>query len=361
MSASVTTVAGPAPAVVVAAPAKGPARRGARGRYAGVVLPAALLVALLLAVPGLQPVFGQIDHMDLGWLGVAVALELASCVSFVLVFRLFYDRLDRRDATTLAWTSMASGALLPAGGVGGAAIGAWLMHVIGAPRAWIVRKTAGLFILTSATSIAAVIGAAAIMLAGADSPRDAVLAAGTLGIGVAAMAAVLVLPRLAVATRRRPSLQQLANGARDVPAALRRPSWRLLGAAGYLGFDIAVLGAAFAAMGQSVPAVALVLGYSVGLLANSLPVPGGIGVVDAGLAGALLLYDVPAGHVAAAVLVYHAIAFWLPGVGGVLAYISLRPRLLRAAPDADRSRCGGRIRTTPASAPVRRPADAPTP
>jgi uncharacterized membrane protein YbhN (UPF0104 family) len=305
--------------------------RGIRERLLTIGLPAALLVGLVLAAPGLQPVTSQIGHMDAGWLGAAFVLELASCASYVLVFRLFFDRLDRGDARMLAWTSMASGALLTTGGIGGAAIGAWLMDVIGAPRAWIARNTAGLFILTSATSIAAVIGAAAVMLAGARGLHETVLAAATLAGALAAMAAVLVLPRIPAARTRRPSLEHLADGARDVPAALRRPSWRLLGAAGYLGFDIAVLAAAFAAMGEPVPVVPLVLGYSVGLLANVVPVPGGIGVIDAGLSGALLLYGVAPEHVAAAVLVYHAIAFWLPGVGGVVAFAQLRPRLAGGA------------------------------
>jgi len=71
------------------------------------------------------------------------------------------------------------------------------------------------------------------------------------------------------------------------------------------------------------------LGYSIGYAANALPVPGGIGVLDAGLTGALVLYGVSPVHAAAAVIVYHAIAFWVPGLGGLLAYLRLRPRLLR--------------------------------
>jgi hypothetical protein len=58
-----------------------------------------------------------------------------------------------------------------------------------------------------------------------------------------------------------------------------------------------------------------------------LPIPGGIGVLDAGLVGALALYGSPVSHAAAAVLVYHAIAFWVPTLGGSLAYARLRPRL----------------------------------
>ena len=36
----------------------------------------------------------------------------------------------------------------------------------------------------------------------------------------------------------------------------------------------------------------------------------------------------PLTHAAAAVLVYHAVAFWVPTLGGMLAYTRLRPRLV---------------------------------
>jgi hypothetical protein len=57
-------------------------------------------------------------------------------------------------------------------------------------------------------------------------------------------------------------------------------------------------------------------------------VPGGIGVLDAGMVGALVLYGVAPAQAAAGVLMYHAIAFWVPGVGGLYAYLRLRSRLL---------------------------------
>src|SRR5205807_255661 len=85
-------------------------------RLATAALLGALVVSLLLAVPGLRPVANEIGDLSPGWLALAIALELASCFSFVVIFRLFFDRVPARDARPLAWTSMASGALLPGGG-----------------------------------------------------------------------------------------------------------------------------------------------------------------------------------------------------------------------------------------------------
>lgn len=88
-----------------------------------------------------------------------------------------------------------------------------------------------------------------------------------------------------------------------------------------------MLWTAFAATGLRPPLAPLIVAYLVGYLANATPIPAGIGVLDAGLVGALALYGLPLTHAAAAVLVYHAIAFWLPTLGGTVAYARLRPRL----------------------------------
>jgi uncharacterized membrane protein YbhN (UPF0104 family) len=148
--------------------------------------------------------------------------------------------------------------------------------------------------------------------------------------GAAATFLVLALPRLThvSADRVRATwLRDIGRGIPDARRALAHPSWRLLGGVGYLLFDIAVLWTAFAAVGSEPPVAPLVAAYLVGYLANAVPIPGGVGVLDAGLVGALALYGLPVTHAAAAVLVYHAIAFWIPTLGGGLAYAYLRPQL----------------------------------
>jgi uncharacterized membrane protein YbhN (UPF0104 family) len=147
-------------------------------------------------------------------------------------------------------------------------------------------------------------------------------------LACAATLVVLALP--SIMRRRRIAsvwLDGVVVGIRDAERTAAHPSWRLVGALGYLGFDITVLWVTLAAVGQPPSVPVLVLGYSIGYLANTLPIPGGIGVLDAGISGALLLYGASPEHVAAAVLVYHAIALWVPGLGGLLAYARLRPRL----------------------------------
>ncbi len=308
-------------------------------------LVAALAAALIAAVPALRGVPREIGRIGPGWAAAAVGLELASALSFVIVFRLFFDRLPARDARALAWTEEGSGALLPGGGAGGLAIGAWLIHLTGAPVGWIARRSAGLFFLGAAVSSAALIGSGVFLIAGAAGPHDFARVVLPTVLAAAGTLAIAALPAFVRSRSSAPRwLGALASGVHEAESVTfsRRPSWRLLGALGYLGFDVAVLWVALRGLGHAPSVPVVVLAYSIGYVANTLPIPGGVGVLDAGLTSALVLYGVSPVHAAAAVILYHAIAFWIPGLGGMLAYVRLRPRLLKAVqPDSSTSSTDG--------------------
>ena len=314
-------------------------RRRLGRRLASAAVLMAMMVSLLVAVPPLRRVADQIGRMGPGWLLLAVVLEVASCCSFVVVFRLFFDRVPRVTAQPLAWTEMGAGALLPGGGIGSLAVGGWLLHQAGMSRRRILERSSGLFFLTSAASVGAMVAAGGLLLTSAVSgPHDLLRAGAPILAGIAVTGAVLAVP----AARQRSHqaakhrwLGDLIDGIDTAVHALRRPTWRLLGAAGYLGFDIAVLWAAFAATGRPPPVAALALAYIIGYLTNLLPIPGSIGVLDGGLTAALIAYGAHATQAAAAVLVYHAIAFWIPSLGGLWGYALLNRRLTHCAAAID--------------------------
>jgi uncharacterized membrane protein YbhN (UPF0104 family) len=279
-------------------------------------------------------VAGQIARLRPAWVLAAVGLELGSCLAFVVIFRLFFDRVPAGTARELAWTEQGSGALLPGGGVGALAIGGWLLRRVGMSTRSIVEGSSALFFLTSAVNVAALAGAGG-LIAASDPirPLDLVRAGIPILGGLPAAAAVLAVPVVIARSpgRRWPTwLIDLAGGITRARRSLLAPHWRLLGAAGYLGFDIAALGATFAATGHPLPIAPLVLGYLIGYLANLIPVPGGFGVLEGGLAGALVAYGAPATEATAAVIVYHAIAFWIPSLGGLAGFALLRRRLDRS-------------------------------
>jgi uncharacterized membrane protein YbhN (UPF0104 family) len=165
----------------------------------------------------------------------------------------------------------------------------------------------------------------------------AVPAAGALLV----IAAVLIVPRLGMAgpappdaTRVRRAMREVRNalvgGTREAVQILRSRNLLVItGAVGYWAWDNAVLWAAFHAFGYSPPITVILMGYLIGQLGGLLPLPGGLGGIDGGLIGTLIVYDVPAAAAAAAVLTYRVILFWLPLLVGAAAFVSLRRALNR--------------------------------
>jgi uncharacterized membrane protein YbhN (UPF0104 family) len=299
-----------------------------------LVVLAALVVALLLAVPGLQGVANRIADVSPGWIVLAVVLEVASCVGYVLAFELVFYRAPRLLAARIAFAEMAFGTVLPAGGAGGIAIGAWIARAKGGSLRRFMERSAVLYLLTSAInlatlSVAGFLGAVGILPI--PHPLALGLVPGVVGAG--GILAFLGIPRFvrrfAPGDPRRGVrwLRTTAEVVQSTANELRHPRWRLVGALAYLWADIAVLWVAFRAFGGGPPLGALVLAYQIGYLADMLPVPGGIGVLDGGIAGALILYGIAPGPAAAAVLVYHAIVLWIPTLLGTISFLRLRRTL----------------------------------
>ena len=148
------------------------------------------------------------------------------------------------------------------------------------------------------------------------------------GAAVIALVAAAQLVRPGAGRLRR-WLHPVGDGVRDARSLIRRGNTGLLGAFMWWAFDIAALWAAFEAFGDSPAVGILVVGYFVGMLANTLPLPGGVGSVDGGMIGAFVAFGVDPASAIVAVLAYRFFAFWLPIVPGALAFGSLRRTVAR--------------------------------
>ena len=295
-----------------------------------------MIVALLLAVPGLHGVGDVVADMAPAWVGAALVLEILSCLGFVLIFITVFDRAPFRFGARVALSEMAFGAAVSLGGAGSIVVGAWLLRERGMATSEIAERSAVLFLLTSAINLItlAVIGLG-LGLGILPGPSNPLLTLVPAGIAIAIFAFFLVLPRLTERTARARGSGRLAIGARARPATtiratrrtLLRPDWRLLGAVAYLWFDIGVLWACFQATGHTPPIAVIVLAYQIGYLANVLPVPGNVGVLEGSFVGMLVLYHVHATTAAAAAVAYHAIALWIPALWGTIGFIRLRRSL----------------------------------
>src|SRR5690242_2755135 len=323
----------------------GKARRSLRNGFITLVLAGALIVGLLLAVPGLKGVATTISQMKAGWVVVAVVLEVLSCGCYVVAFLQVFERAPVRVGAYVALSEEAFGAAVSLGGVGSLAVGAWLMVERGAPARRIAERSAVLFLYTRAINVITLILAGVGLFVGLPGPDNPLLSIVPAAVGAIVLVGFLLLPRYVDALVRRVGpgrlqavLIETAASVRDTKRLMFHPDWRIVGAIGYLWFDIAVLYACFAAAGQTPPLAPVVLAYQIGYLSNFIPVPGGIGVLDGSMIGMLVLYGMGGTVATAATLVYHAIALWVPAVWGTIAFVVLQrtkrqPVVLRNPPE----------------------------
>ena len=316
----------------------------------------AVVVLVVLIGPGLGSLRERLGDASPGWLVAAAVLELLSCLSYVVVFRsVFCAKMSWRISYQIGMAEQGANSLLPAGGAGGLALGAWALNRGGMSAEHIGRRTVAFFLLTSLANVGVLVLFAALFAGGVLSgDTDPAL---TYGFGAAALVAIVVTllvpvigtrlaPRSelpADAGRVRVAMRHVRNaigdGVRDSLVLLRRRSPGVLGGSlGYMGFDIAVLVCCFHAFGHSPPLAIVVVAYIIGQLGGLIPLPGGIGGTEGGLIGTFALYHVPLAEATVAVLTYRALALWLPAMLGSVAFVRLRGTLQRESKPA--AMCG---------------------
>jgi len=292
----------------------------------------AVAVGLLLWVAPPASVIAQIGDMNPIWVLAAIVLELCSCLSYVVVFRRFFPEPPRAVSRQVAWIAMGAGAVLPGGNISSAAATGWLLrqHGIGTRR--LLERCAALLCLLTAFGFF-VNGFAALLLlvgvpGGPHDLRHTVLPI-LVSVVVLGGAVLIVVMARRFGDRAPRPVRGIATGLECAWKSFCTPHWRLLGVGGFLCLDMAALWAACAATGHSLGFPAVVIAYCIGYLATMIPMPAGLGVLDSGLAGSLVLYGMSPAASVAAVLVYHAIAIWIPGLGGLFAWLPTRRRRAR--------------------------------
>ena len=314
--------------------------------FAAVALGA--LYYLLPRLAGLDDTWERVSQGDPWLLCVAVAFELASFGSYVALFRRVFlrdrSRIGWRESYQITMAGLAATRVFAAAGAGGIVLTAWALRRSGMPAAQVgARMTAFMVLLYGVFMIALLVvgvGLGTGVLSGGGSPAITLVPALFGGLVIAAALALALLPRnpgwhtraawtrttrrARWAARAAALSTTVATGVRGALGLVRRGDPAMLWAIGWWGFDIAVLWACFHAFGSPPPIPVVVMAYFVGMAANTLPVPGGIGSVDGGMIGALIAFGVDGGLAIVAVLSYRAFAFWLPTIPGAIAYLGLR-------------------------------------
>jgi uncharacterized membrane protein YbhN (UPF0104 family) len=295
----------------------------------------ALVAALLLGIPGLHAAAEQITDANPAWIAAGVVLEVLSCVSYVVLFGLVFSKLGRSLSSRLSLSELAVNSAVSVSGLAGIALGAWVLRSKGFSVERIAKRSVLIFVLTSAVNVGAVVVIGVPMwlglIPGSSDPLLTLLPA---AVALAAIAGTIALASWAgrkashsrlKGSRREVALTALSGGVHDALGLIREHDWRLLGAVMYWLFDNLVLYAALASFGHAPSFWVVAMAYLVGMLANSVPVPGGFIAVEGGLVGMLVLFGArPGAVVIASVVVYRAISLWVPAVIGSLAFVSLR-------------------------------------
>ena len=351
------------------------ARRAAVPAGLAAVVVAALVVAggPLLAF---ADAFGRAVDADPRWVVAAATFEVLSFVGYVSVLWLVgsraSNRLDLRASTQITLGGAGATRLLPTGGVGGAALTIWAFRRAGLGTRGATRTLLAFLVVLYTVflgSIAISGGAIALGISHAHGPlalsalpAAAAVAAMAAGLALAAFAkpfstdaatAAPVIGARSLVARVRAAAGDtpaaLGTGIRDALALVRSGDPRLLGALAWWGFDAAVLWAMLHALGAPPSLAVVVLGYFVGQVANTIPVPG---AVSGGMVGVLLAFGVDPALALAAVLAYRSVAIWLPASVGLAALNGLRRTTARwSAEDAPAEA----VTATPERRPAARP------
>lgn len=292
-----------------------------------------LIVALLLAVPKLHSTGELITDAKPAWVAAGIGLELLSCAGYVILFELVF-KMERRFSRRLSLSELAVNSVVSVGGIGGIALGAWVLRTKGVSVQRIARRSVLMFVLTSAVNVSVVAVIGVLMWLGVLSgSRDALLTLLPAALAIATIAATLAVAVLAdrlahgrlSSGRVHVALVAISDGVRGALRLIYRHDWRLLGAIGYCLFDALVLYASLRAFGPAPTLWVVVMAYLVGLMGNSIPIPAGLVAVEGGLIGMLVLFHVrPVKEVVAAVVIYRAISLWVPALIGSLAFFGMR-------------------------------------
>ena len=309
---------------------------GVSARKAALLVGTAVLlvVSLVLLAPtfaDMSATWERLRDGSHGWLALALLFAVLSFAGHVILFagvagRGGQARIGLRAALQINLAANAATRLFASAGAGGIALTAWAMRRSGMERSDVGARMVAFHVLLYGVYMAVLLlgglGLYAGVLPGGGSFAITVVPAILGGALIALVAAAQFISPGEGRVRR--MVGPVGRGVRDARGLLRAGNPAVLGALMWWGFQVAVLWACFEAFGHAPSAAVLAVAFFVGMLANLLPLPGGVGGVDGGMVGALIAFGVEPDLALLAVLGYRGFVFWLPIIPGAIAYLTLR-------------------------------------
>jgi uncharacterized membrane protein YbhN (UPF0104 family) len=310
-------------------------RKLIRGGIAVVVL-VIIAVGLLTLTPGLSDVRSAIAGASGAWVAAAALFQLLGTAGAIVFIQLVYADVARSLTWRMGGAQEGANAVLPT--AGSTAVGYFTLRSVGWGGQRFAERAAVQIIAPAAPNVLLIIVFGVAMGLG--------LVAGSSDwwltwLPAALMALVIVIAllaarwghRLAARTSRRwlhEGLHVAATGVTGTVEVLRRHTWRALGTWGDLLGSILALWACLYAVHEHLPFAVVAMGYLIGQIAQVIPIPGGIGAIDAGVTGALVLYGGDTSISAAGELISHGLALLIPIIVGAISFLLL-PGAIRHA------------------------------
>ena len=300
-------------------------------------------IGIIALVPGLSGVGPAIKSASIGWVLVAAVIQLAGLAGAVLFVQLVFRDVAKPLTWRMGGGMQAGNSIMPTAGSTG--VSYWTLNSIGWGTQRFAERTAVMIIAPAAPNVILIIIVGILMGLGiVAGPSDWWLtwlpAALTLLAGVLVIAAARWGHRLAARTSRKwlkQGLQVVSTGVTGTVDVLRSRNWRVIGTFVDLLCSITVLWACLVAVDEHIPFGIVCMGYLIGQFLQIIPIPGGIGAIDAGVTGALILYGAPdSTEATAGELISHAIALLVPLIAGGIAFAFLPREIDRqrhAAPE----------------------------
>jgi uncharacterized protein (TIRG00374 family) len=307
-------------------------------------------VSLYLLAPGLIEIFSSWDQLrDLRpeWVAVALLFEAMSYLSLWEVWRIGLRASSWFAVGTSQLVGSAAGSLIPGGGATASAFSYKLLIQSGVDARTIPAGMTASYIATTSAIFAFPVLAVPAIIGGVAAPHGLLQTAylGVIafvfvaGAGTAALFWNAPLRAVGRAIRWAVSRTRLGPKTADLPDRLlhQRDTVRdafgdrwlfgVTAAVGKAGFDYLALICCLAALNQRPNPSLVLLAYAGGALLGFIPLtPGGLGFVETGLTGLLVLAGVGAQAAVVAVLAYRLISFWLPLPCGGVAMLLHRRR-----------------------------------
>jgi uncharacterized protein (TIRG00374 family) len=321
----------------------------------------AFLYFVLPRLTGLRQTWDRVGDGAPGWLVLAAVFETLSFGGYIVLFRTVFvrggrSRIDWPTSYEITMAGLAATRLFATAGAGGVALTVWALRRSGMNRRTVASRMVAFMTLLYAVYMGALVLFGVGLRTGAlpGGGGFAITLVPAIFAGVVIIGALLLarLPsyverRIEAVSRRTTRAAKLrafaltvpglvGSGVRGAVEIVRSRDPLALGAVAWWAFDIATLWASFHAFGSPPPLSVIVMAYFVGMFANVLPLPGGIGGVEGGMIGALIAFGVAGPLAVVAVLVYRGFAFWLPTIPGAIAYFQLRRRVHAWTNGADR-------------------------